>query len=106
MGFFTDLFKAPDTLPLLTDDEIRMLASFFEKGWAGETRRWGGLPQSGMDAFDDISIAKGVKKRSLTAEDMAKAIKLLETHLRLNGDDPELKEIIRKLRLCRGRMTT
>ena len=106
MGFFSDLFKSPNTLPLLTDDEIRMVASFFEKGWAGETRRWGGLPQSGMDAFDDVSIAKGVKKRSLTTEDMTKVITLLETYLRLNGDDPELKEIIRKLKLCRNRMTT
>lgn len=101
MGFFSDLFKKPDTLPLLTDDEIRMLASFFEKGWAAETRRWAGMPQSGMDAFDDVSIAKGVKKRALTIDDMTKVIKLLEAHLRLNGEDPELKEIIRKLKLCK-----
>ena len=106
MGFFKDLFKAPETLTLLTDDEIQTLASFFRKGWAVETRRWGGLPQSDMDAFDDVSIAKGVAKRSLTAEDMAKVIKLLETYLQLNGDDPELKEIIRKLRLCRNNVTT
>lgn len=104
MGFFSDLFKTPNTIPILTDDEIRALASFYEKGWASQTRRWAGMPQSGMDAFDDASIAKGVKKRSLTIDDMTKTISLLEAYLRLNGDDPELKQIIRKLRQCKAQM--
>lgn len=107
MGFFSNLFSNPDTLPLLSDDEISMIVLFFERGWANETRRVFGMNGGLNDIanyYDDRSIVKGLKKRFLTADEMEVVIKLLEADMSYRGEDEDQKQIISKLKKCKAKL--
>ena len=109
MGLFSkrdkqDSSRSNSPLSILSDNEIQSIVSFYQNGWPQEVRRQSGIPESAMDVITDKSILKGLPRRWLTKEEVGSIVTILEADMRLHGDDPNEKEIVRKLKVCKVEM--
>ena len=104
MGLLSKFFPPVSDLSCLTGEEISRLRTFFDRGWASETRRLTGNSNDIFDEIIDQNIVRGLKKHALSKEELDRVIALLKADIDLRGDDEEEKEILRKLRRCRDEL--
>ena len=101
MGFFSSLFKSLNTIPLLDDSELRAVSSFYENGWARRIRNQMITNNESVIAnINEHSLIRGLKKRLLSEDEIRDVIVTLEKDMKLHEEDPDEKQIIRKLRAC------
>ena len=100
MGLFSNLFKSPNTIPLLNESELNMVLSFYENGWARNIQRQMGINDSAFSSINEHTLIRGLKKRCLTPDEIRSVICVLKKDMKQNGGDPDEKEIIRKLKAC------
>ena len=100
MSFFSNIFKSENTIPLLDDSELNAVLSFYENGWARKIRQRMGINGSALTSVDEHTLIRGLKKRCLTEGEIRSVIGMLKMDMKMHGDDPEEKEIVRKLKAC------
>ena len=98
MGLFSKNRKSENTIPLLDDGDVGAVLAFYENGWARKTRLQMGATR--MLAANEKALIRDLKKRSLSEDEIRTVIGILTVDMKLHGDDPDEKEIVRKLRLC------